>query len=158
MTIFWNCLKDCCSALVQGLKDKNNQGANLLLGLLFLSIAYIFQTEKCESGAISYLFLHGLVLLAAFFIRLQSSDDFMLPILWFLSLVIVVVRAVSVFSGFSTWQHTAPDESGYCPQVPFLMAFASLVLFIAEYGVIFLFVFGLLVCHLVAIIIAKLQH
>ena len=158
MTVFLQLLKECCSALASGLKKKENQGIILWSGLVFLSIAYIYQSEKCEPGAISYLFLHGLVLLAAFFIRLQSSDDFMLPILWFLSLVIVVVRAVSVFSGFSTWQHTAPDESGYCPQVPFLMAFASLVLFIAEYGVIFLFVFGLLVCHLVAIIIAKLQH
>ena len=158
MTIFWNCLKDCCSALVQGLKDKNNQGANLLLGLLFLSIAYIFQTEKCESGAISYLFFHGIILVALFFIRLQSSDDFMLPCLWVASVFIVLLNGVGVFVGFSTWQHTAPDESGYCPRSPYMLAFIALIWFCLEYAVIFLFVFGLLVCHLVAIIIAKLQQ
>ena len=158
MTVFLQLLKECCSGLASGLKKKENQGIILWSGLVFLSIAYIYQSEKCESGAISYLFYHGIILVALFFIRLQSSDDFMLPCLWVASVFIVLLNGVGVFVGFSTWQHTAPDESGYCPRSPYLVAFVSLIWFCLEYAVIFLFVFGLLVCHLVAIIIAKLQQ
>ena len=95
-----------------------------VVGLILVIIGAIYNSrqESCDNTAILFLLIHGSLLLAAGLLPCCS------PVISIADLGVVIWGMVTIFGAYSTWQYANPSAPGFCPQVPFIVAFVDLIL------------------------------
>ena len=105
-------------------------GCSFVIGLVFIIVGAIYNAQgTCDNSAVLFLLIHGSLLVIA---GLTPGLPICIPLVMLVALVdfvTVLWGMFAVFGAYSTWQFDSPNGSGYCPQVPFLLAFIDLIFY-----------------------------
>jgi hypothetical protein len=115
-------------------------GCSFVIGLVFIIVGAIYNAQgTCDNSAVLFLLIHGslliisgLVISGLLSLPYLHPSPICIPLVMLVTLVdfvTVIWGMFAVFGAYSTWQFDSPNGSGYCPQVPFLLAFIDLIFY-----------------------------